>query len=246
MHGVDVAVRETEAGAAHVQQQRRIEIGASDEARLLEPADRERLALRRAFAQVVAGRREDLGHVRGHGECELHRADFQFLGAHVDNRHALAHEAAFTQFAPPQDAHALLGVLGADRCAAIVDAHIGHGEAAEQLHAAGAHDEARRAGPCFGLRGQDARPGRLVERAGDTLRAQRIDRCDECARVGERPAPMHDARQLAIHNRECERGPRVPLLDIHDVDIFATARTPVEIHDCHFPALPVWMRHCTS
>ena len=246
VHGVDLAVRETEAGAPHVQQERGIEIGAPDEARLLEPTDGEGLALRRAFAQVVAGRRQDLGHVRGHGEREFHSADFQLAGTHVDDRHALAHEAAFAQFAPPQDAHALLGVARVDRHAVIVDAHVGHSETAEQLHTAGAHHEARRAGPCLGLRGQDARPGRLVERAGDTLRTQRISRRDECARVGERASPMHDARQVVAHNRERERRPCGALLKIHDADLFAAARSPVEIHDCHIPALPVRMRHCTS
>ncbi len=271
------------------------------------------------------------------GERDFHRADFQLAGTHVDDRLALANEAAFAQFASPQDAHALLGVVRVDRHAVIVDAHVGHSETADQLHPAGAHHEARRAGPCLGLRGQDARPGRLVERAGDTLRTQRISRRIECARVGERASPMHDARQFVAHNRdrerglvrqrmtdvnmrsgeleigtvelavpgpadmteillrgqdarpgrlveragdtlrtqrisrrnECarvgerasplhaarqfvahnrerERGPCGALLKIHDADLFAAARSPEEIHDCHIPALPVRMRHCTS
>ena len=46
MHRIHVAMREAEAGATCIEQQRSVEVGAPHHARLLEPTDRQRLALR--------------------------------------------------------------------------------------------------------------------------------------------------------------------------------------------------------
>ena len=183
--GVDVAVREAEAFFADAEQQGGIEVWASGHGCFGEAAEGEVLALRGAFAQMVAGGGEDFVGVGRHGECEFDLADFELAFAGVHDFGVLADEAGFVEFAGPDEFHMLFLVFGGDGDGWGLLGFVGHApvrvsvffahdvgfasrhgfggdvadcELAEQFHAVATHIETGCADPGFGLRGQHARP----------------------------------------------------------------------------------------
>ncbi len=222
---------EAESLFAHVEQQRGVEIGTAGHGCLGESADGEVLALRRTFAQMVAGGGEDLVGVGGHGEGEFDLVHVHSAFADVDDFRMLADQAGFVEFAGPDELHPLFRVLRGDgdgRGAlgfgrdgpvrvAVLFGHVvgvarcngfrsdvGDLEFAEQLHAVAAHVEARGTDPGFGLRRQHAWPCGVVEFGGDALRRERVEHVDHGFRRGERPAPMHESRQIVTGEDERE------------------------------------------
>ena len=85
-------MREAEAFFADAEQQGGIEVWASGHGCFGEAAEGEVLALRGAFAQMVAGGGEDFVGVGRHGECEFDLADFELAFAGVHDFGVLADE----------------------------------------------------------------------------------------------------------------------------------------------------------
>ena len=201
MCGIDVATGESKAGFAEGKQQGRIEIRATGHRDLFETTDGQRLTLRRALTQMMAGGGEDFGGVGRHGEAKFHLADFEQAVAGVDYGSLLAYETAHVDFAGPDEFHTLFHVFGGGGDGrrplwfggyvplwiAVLHGHlvdvavfhgfgldVGDGELAEQLAAVATDFKTLGADPGFGLGRQHARPCSVVERTGDALRTQGV------------------------------------------------------------------------
>ena len=188
--------------------------------------------------QVVAGGGEDFIGVGWYGERKFDFADFQLAVAGVCHLGALSDEAGFVEFAGPRKFHALFHVFCDDGDGrrllgfgghvpiwiAILFSHVvrvagcdgfgfdvGDDELAEQFHAVATHVEAGGADPGFGLRGQDAWPCGVVERAGDSLRGDCVKGVEHGFRSGKRTPPMHKPWQIVAgkHKRDGSAGGRL-------------------------------------
>jgi hypothetical protein len=187
---------EAEAWAACGEEDRGVRTRAAAAAFSHVCAEGESSTLRRALAQVVPGRVEDLARVPGQGEGRLRRLQDVGGGAGVPHREALVEEAARpdAQFGPHREAGLCVGE--GDARPVLARLHVDDGEEDADPRAVAMPLQGGCAEPPLGARRQERQSRCGVEAARDALAARRDRQPRERGgrRVHERSAPVDDGR----------------------------------------------------
>ena len=113
----------------------------------------------------------------------------------------------------------------------LTDCDAGHRECTERRYAGAPDIQSRCPYPRLALRGHDAWPGGLVQRAGHALRPQGVVCGEYGSRRRERSAPVHEARKTVTGEDQRERHISSRLLSINSGEFRSIGGGAMELFD---------------